>query len=235
MCHGKAVAAFPEPKLGRAFEKQVSGYYYPAEHGQANAKIAILPDIYGCNPFYQGLSLHLQGKGAAVYLVDTFAGLGELPEVTREAAFARRNKVRDKQFLNDFEAFCAEKKVTGVIGFCLGGLYVFELARRQMRADLIGLYGFPQGLANQDPLPAPFDYLTKGGLSPFTMLMGADDQSVGVDNIRKLRAMAGEVPAMTLKVYDGASHDFLPQLDSDDPAKRAAAVDALAILERAVW
>lgn len=231
MCHGQAAQAFPAPRLGDAFSKSVDGYAYgdPA----ADKKIAILPDIYGCNPFYQGLAQRYADKGVRVFLVDTFAGLGDLPEATREAAFARRNKVRDKEFVDRFEAFCADAGVTGVMGFCLGGLYVFELARRNAAPALAGLYGFPQGLPNEDPLPVPFDYLADVSRR-HVMLMGRDDASVGPENIAKLEAMAADNPAIALTVYEGAGHGFLPEIDSPDTDKRAMAQDALARCDAAL-
>ena len=174
----------------------------------------------------------LSQTGSDVYLVDAFAGLGDLPEVTREAAFARRGKVKDKAFLDSFEKFASARGLEAVVGFCLGGLYVFELARRGMEADLVGLYGFPQGLPNADALPIPFDYLTSVE-QPFTMLMGSEDESVGREHLERLASMAGDVPAMTLKMYEGVGHNFLPFLDSDDPAKKAVAQDALSIIVKA--
>jgi carboxymethylenebutenolidase len=116
--------------------------------------------------------------------------------------------------------------VTGVAGFCLGGFYIFELARRDLPAALVGLYGFPQGMANHDPLPVPFDYLPDI-TRPFTMLMPAEDAAVGPDTVRRLQEMAPRAPAMDLVVYPGAGHGFLPELDSGDPAARARAEDAL--------
>ncbi len=228
MCHGAAVAAFPPPAESTRYSGEVDGYAFGKAGGR---RIAILPDIYGCNDFYRGLSTHLAQEGGHVFLIDTFAGLGDLPEVTREAAFARRGKVADKSFLDRFERFLAAEKIEGVIGFCLGGLYVFELARRGVDVDLVGLYGFPQGLPNDDPVPVPFDYLTEV-TQPFAMLMGADDESVGPDNIAKLQEVAPNCPAMTLKVYDGVGHNFLPFLDSQEPEKLAIARDALSHIER---
>lgn len=136
MCHGAPVKAFPRPATPTEFADDVAGYLF----GDVNAarRIAILPDIYGCNAFYRGMATHLSQKGAGVFLVDTFHGLGELPEVTREAAFARRNKVEDKAFLDKFETFIDARGVTGVIGFCLGGLYVLnwrDAARRRICWD----------------------------------------------------------------------------------------------------
>ena len=228
MCHGKAVKAFPTPASPVEFDAEVSGYLFGDP--KAEKRVAILPDIYGCNPFYRGLATHLSHEGAGVFLVDTFHGLGELPENTREAAFARRGQVKDKEFLARFEKFLVKQNVTGVIGFCLGGLYVFELARRAVKPELLGLYGFPQGLPNQDPLEAPFDYL-RDIEKPFTMLMGSEDESVGADAMSKLDASAPETPAMKLKIYDGVGHGFLSLLDSEKEKERTVAEDALKYCE----
>jgi carboxymethylenebutenolidase len=227
MCHGAPVQAFPKPIAPESITVgDVLAYRFQNEGGKA---VALLPDIYGCNEFYRGLATWLYERGADVYLVDPFAGLGELPEVTREAAFARRGKVMDRQFLDAFETFAASTNIKAVIGFCLGGLYVFELARRGMKAELLGLYGFPQGLPNADALPVPFDYL-QGVTQPFTMLMGSEDASVGPDHLVRLSEMVPVAPAMTLRMYPGVGHNFLPLLDSDDPEKRAIAEDALQII-----
>ena len=224
MCYQKAVKALPEPAPAGIFNDLVSGFAW----GDATAdnRIAVLPDIYGCNPFYRGLSTRYAQMGARVFLIDTFAGLGDLAEVTREAAFARRDKVRDGEFLDQFQSFVASQGITGVIGFCLGGLYVFELARRGIDAELVGLYGFPQGLPNQDALATPFDYLSSV-TKRHTMLLGREDDVVGLENIVRLEEVAANNAAIDLKIYENVGHNFLPELDSDDPAKRAVAEDAL--------
>lgn len=228
MCHGAAIAAFPDPRPGIAFSKEVEGYLYRADGVK---RVAILPDIYGCNDFYKGLSAHLNAQGVQVYLIDMFAGLGDLPEPTREAAFGRRNKVQDTEFVDRFEKFVRNHDIQAVAGFCLGGLYVFELARRGLPVDLLGLYGFPQGLPNSDPLPVPFDYLPDVS-QPFTMLLGAEDESVGIDNIEKLAVMDEACPAMRLEIYPGVGHNFLPFLDSAEAEKNAIARNALSHLEQ---
>jgi len=228
MCHGTAVSAFPEPVLGEAFSKSVNGYKY--SNPGAENRIAIIPDIYGVNPFYQGMCRHLQDRGAYVFLINPFHGMGERETMSREEAFGFRNKVKDKAFLDDFQTFVEEKNITGVVGFCLGGLYVFELARRGMKADLLGLYGFPNGLPNQDQLPVPFDYLSDIK-QPFGMLMGENDASVGPDTIAKLGEVAADAPAMTLKIYEGVGHGFLPMLDSEDELEKSVALDALSRIE----
>ena len=232
MCHGQAIAAFPAPPPARAFRAAVAGFTWNAPD-QPLGRITILPDIYGCNPFYQGLAARYLARGQAVYLVNPFDGLGDLPEPTREAAFARRHKVRDSAFVDALARFIQEEAITGVIGFCLGGLYVFDLARRGVDAALVGFYGFPQGMQNIDPLVPPFDYLDTV-TTPNLALMGADDAVVGAAHIARLADMGRTNPALDVVVYDGVGHNFLPLLDSDDPELRGIAQDAMARCDAAL-
>ena len=230
MCHDKASGYFPAPRSTGSIKGQVEGLTF----GNANAKlkIAIIPDIYGTNAFYQGLATRLTAQGtAAVSLVNPFAGLGDLPEITREAAFGRRQKVKDKEFVDRFQAFCESQAITGVVGFCLGGFYVFELARRNVSQALVGFYGFPQGMQNQDPLPDPFDYL--GGLSKTHLsLMPGQDASVGRENVDRLARLGDTTEGLQVRVYEESGHGFLSDVDSGDEALRANALAALAECER---
>src|SRR5713226_7311381 len=98
MCNGAALSFFPKPRQVRTVSGPVEAFVQGPD--DALRRIAVLPDIYGCSPFYSGLSAYLALRGAQVFLVDTFAGLGDLAEPTREAAFARRHKVADKRFLD---------------------------------------------------------------------------------------------------------------------------------------
>lgn len=228
MCHGHAIAAFPAATEAEIYTDIVSGYLW--KKAETNHRIAILPDIYGCNPQYKGLATRFHNMGAEVYLIDTFAEFGDLHEMTRELAFERRHKVKDTAFINRFEEFLNRKNITGVVGFCLGGLYVFELARRNVDATLIGLYGFPQGMPNQDPLPIPFDYLPSV-TKRHTMLLGYNDPVIGEDNIDRLSNMAPDLSCLNLKVYNGVGHNFLALLDSENTAEVAIAKDALEICD----
>ena len=232
MCHGKASAFFPVPTSEERFRAEVDGYAFGNE-GDGMA-IAIIPDIYGCNPFYSGMATYLAQKGNRVFLIDPFAQIGGLAEVTREAALERRGKLRDREFLDKVEEFASDKKLDAIIGFCLGGLYVFDLARRGVNAKLIGLYGFPQGMPNQDPLPVPFDYLETLEKRHW-MLMGAQDEPVGPENVRKLQDVASKNPAIQLTVFEKSGHGFLSDLDSDDDERRAVAIKALGIVEEALF
>ncbi len=230
MCHGEPSPSFPAPVVDGEFSHEVDGLTFGSE--TASIRIAVIPDIYGLNQFYQGFCTHLASKGSRVFLVNPFAGLGGLSEMTREAAFARRMKVRDTAFVDQFEAFCTSHSVGGVVGFCLGGCYVFELARRNVSQDLVGFYGFPQGMQNIDPLPMPFDYL--GSIKkPHTCLMPGQDQSVGIENVKRLGEIAATNQSLNLKIYAASGHGFLKDLDSEDAELKSNAEDALATCESA--
>lgn len=228
MCHGVASSAFPEPGDFSSYSSDIQATMF----GDSNAeqRIAILPDIYGSNPFYQGFAAHLAQRDRHVYLVDMFAGLGDIPKATREAAFERRHKLKDAAFIDSFERFVDKEHIGGVVGFCLGGLFVFELARRKLPALLVGFYPFPQGLPNQDALDVPFDYLADVK-TDHTILVGSDD-SMGPENVQRLQHVATENAALDLHVYETSGHGFLADLTSDDALKRDNAKRALAVCER---
>lgn len=232
MCHGAASAAFPP--VGRYVATTAEPFSLAFGDPGERIRIAILPDIYGPGPFYQGLATYLAERGALVRLMDPFHDLGALAVPSRQAAFARRNGVRDRTYVDAFERFVREQRITGVAGFCLGGLYVFELARRGLRVNLVSLYGFPQGLANDDPLPVPFDYLD-GLPHRHVALFGDQDHSQLPDNFRRLAEIAGRTPGFGLHVFPGSGHGFLGDLDCDDPARVRNARSALTILEETMF
>lgn len=230
MCHGQASARFPEPETGTPFDE--GGLHGYAFGSPSAPPVAILPDIYGCNAFYRGLATHFAVKGLRVLLMDPFHAQGPLAEATREAAFERRHKVRDGDYMDALVGFLSQRAVGGVIGFCLGGLYVFDLVRRKYAGNLVAFYPFPQGLPNQDPLPVPFDYLGAAA-TPHTVLIGDTDPSLGPDNTRRLEQIAAGNGALDLHVYAGSGHGFLGDLDSADPVLRANAEAGLAVAEAA--
>ncbi|QLC25071.1 dienelactone hydrolase family protein [Parasphingopyxis algicola] len=228
MCHGAACAYFPPIAASTPIKGAVMAHGYGDD--AASRRVAVLPDIYGCNPFYRGFATYLAKMDMRTFLVDPFDGLGELPEISREAAFERRHKLRDAEFIDNFLAFSNAENVNAVIGFCLGGFYVFELARRDFPGTLVGLYGFPQGMDNQDPLPAPFDYLPDIS-KRHVMLMGGLDSSVGPENVARLKTIAENNHAIDLTVFDESGHGFLADLDGVDPAARTVARQALGLCE----
>jgi len=103
-----------------------------------------------------------------------------------------------------------------------------ELARRGNTATLIGLYPFPAGLQNQDPLPVPLDTL-EDVRTPQTILVGDQDAGAGIDNVKTMADIATRNTALDLHVYEGSGHGFLADLDSADPHLKQNAQDAVAV------
>lgn len=234
MCHNKRVGALPEPAPSDLAEADGLKYWiFGPRAGEAKGKLAIITDIYGCNTFYRSFASYYAERGWQVNLIDLFIDLGELGEITREAAFARRHELRDGEICTLLENFIVNQKVDAVIGFCLGGNYVFELARRNVPARLVGYYPFPAGLPNQDQLTPAFEYLHEL-TTPVTVLAGDCDDSAGRDNVARMAEMAADMPALDVHIYRKSGHGFLAQLDSDDDALRRNAEDSLAVCTQAI-
>ncbi|MDT8399021.1 MAG: dienelactone hydrolase family protein [Pseudomonadales bacterium] len=232
MCHIDALEAFaPATSVARSF-----GEVHALVFGDADADrhIAVLPDIYGTTPFYQGFCGHIASRGACVYLVDFFKDLGELPEVTREAAFARRHKLSDRLLCDQIQAFLQAQSIAALTGFCLGGNFVFEMAHRGYRGICHAIYPFPQGLANADGIAPGFDYLATLE-HPLSIQIGSEDIRVGADNIAALQKIVAANQALSMEVFAGSGHGFFEDLDSDNPQLAANARRALALTEMALF
>ena len=228
MCHNNAVNALPAP--GPYQMRKANGlkyWQYEGEQSGMQKRLAIITDIYGCNPFYQGFATYFAKHGWTVYLIDLFSDLGELKEITREAAFVRRHKLRDHDTCDQLQTFIAEQGIDAVIGFCLGGNFVFELAKRGVNTNLVAFYPFPAGLPNQDEIDAPFEYLETLNKS-VTVLVGDSDDSASKENIARLVQIGTGNPVLDVHVYAGSGHGFLEELDSTDEALRTNAEKSLA-------
>lgn len=234
MCHDNSVAAFPSPgeHAVRKAGKLTYWEYEPSSPGSSRS-VAILTDIYGCNAFYQSFATHLAANGWSVSLVDLFTELGELKEVTREAAFERRHKLRDKETCDRLQNWLSEQGMDAVVGFCIGGNFVFELAKRNIAANLVAYYPFPAGLPNQDEIVTPFEYL--GDLNKdVTVLIGDADDSAGRENMAKLTATGENNASLDVHTYVGSGHGFLADLDSNDQSLRSNAEASLGVCMDAI-
>lgn len=229
MCHDTTPNSLPTPgnyKLENSHGLKYWDFSNAASKKDSEVRVALLTDIYGCNEFYQSMSTFFAAQGWQSHLVDLFSDLGDLPEVTRDAAFERRHKLRDQECCDLIAQYIKDNNITAVVGFCLGGNFVFELARRNVKADLIAYYPFPAGLPNQDGLDPAFTYLEQLQ-TDVTVLIGDDDDRVGLDNVTKLQTMSESINPLNVKVYPHSKHGFLEDLDSNDPTLKRNAEDSL--------
>ena len=232
MCHIRKLSLCASDMEASEYVGTVPAWCYA--NTSAPIRIALLPDIYGVTPFYRGLASFLSGHGATVYLVNPWQPFGELPEMTREAAWARRHHIRDRAFCDDLAVFVEQERIDTVIGFCIGGNFVFELVRRGYRGTCCAFYPLPWGMANQDGLQPPFEYMERLD-QEVTILMGEQDPLAGPDNTSWLREVCARNPAMDLHLYESSGHGFLADLDSDEEKLRSNARRALDVLLRKVF
>lgn len=230
MCHPEGIARFGPMRECEAFHADISGLHFPGD----GATVAVMPDIYGLTDFYKGYASYLASQGADVYLTNPWHKFGELPEETREAAYERRHKLRDREHCDRLEQFLERKGIAAFVGFCIGGNFSFELARRGFAGTNIAIYPLPWGMPNPDQLTPAFDYLP--GLDKHvTIIMGAADHLAGAENIERLETQASANPHLTLHLYPGSNHGFFKDLDSDDQALRANAEDAIGKVDRLLF
>lgn len=227
MCHDTTPSSLPAPGSYQLCNSQGLKYWDFSENTDSEVRVALLTDIYGCNDFYQSMSTYFAAQGWQSHLVDLFSDLGELPEVTRDAAFERRHKLRDQECCDLIVQYILDNNINAVVGFCLGGNFVFELARRNVKINLIAYYPFPAGLPNEDSLDPAFTYL-ENLQTEVTVLMGENDDRVGLDNVTKLKKMSNSNATLTVNLYPNSKHGFLEDLDSTDTTLKYNAEDALA-------
>jgi carboxymethylenebutenolidase len=224
MCHQDKIEFFGEPRNHEEFSAEVDGLVFPGD--TQGRTIAVLPDIYGLTDFYKGYASYVSGFGARTFLVNPWSEFGNLAEPTREAAYERRHLLKDKEHCDQLEVFLGREKIDAIIGFCLGGNFAFELAKRGYIGTIIAIYPLPWGMANQDQIQPAFDYMPT--LSrPITILMGAADHLAGPDNIEKMKNIVAANDKLTMHLYEGSNHGFFTDIDGSDEALRNNARNAI--------
>lgn len=224
MCHKDSVDYFGQYRIYEEFTEEVDGIVFA--NADARKRVAMLPDIYGLTNFYKGFASYVAGFGAHVYLTNPWKPFGELAEMTREAAFERRHNLRDRVHCDQLEVFLASHEIDAVIGFCIGGNFAFELARRGFKGTIVAIYPLPWGMENQDAIEPAFEYmpsLTKD----MTIIIGDSDRLGGPANIQKLAGITRDNEHLTLHLYEGSDHGFFNDIDGSDQTLKDNAHDAI--------
>ena len=189
----------------------------PAPNRAPAPAVLIVHDIWGANPFYHDLARRLAGEGFAALLPDLFVREGPLPEQTREAAMARRNRLDQPRALADIAAALVWLRAhpattgrVGTVGFCLGGTLVMLAAARDPAPDAtVAYYGFPVVARTER---APFAPIAGAAnlRSPLLGFWGDQDRGVGMDNVAAYEAALTAAGARhEFVIYPGLPHGFL--------------------------
>jgi carboxymethylenebutenolidase len=198
MCHTTKIEYFGELLDCSEFSGDVDGVVF--DGNEAGKRVAVLPDIYGMTDFYKGYASYVAGFGARTYLTNPWSEFGDLPEVTREAAYERRQKLKDREH--------CDRLGRGYAGI------------------LIAAYPLPWGMANQDEIEPAFEYMPALE-KEVSILMGEADHLAGPDNIQKLRDIVAANAKLTMHLYEGSNHGFFTDIDGSDEKLRGNAQDAI--------
>ena len=224
MCHTQKVEYFGDLRDCSAFSGDIDGLVFA---GNAPGRcIAVLPDIYGLTDFYKGYASYISGFGSRTFLTNPWSACGELAAPTREAAYERRQKLRDREHCDQLEKFLKTKNIDAIVGFCIGGNFVFEMAKRGFDGTIIAIYPLPWGMANEDEITPAFEYMPTLD-KEVIILMGEADHLAGPDNIQKMRDIVAENSKLTMHLYEGSNHGFFTDIDGDDETLKGNAQDAI--------
>jgi carboxymethylenebutenolidase len=193
--------------------------------GEVEMGLVIATDLWGLRPLFDDLVERLAREWSmAVCAVDPFPGL-DLPleaEPRMAAAAARHDDDELRDLLEAAGSTGADR--VGLIGFCMGGMYVLKAARADRFSKLVSFYGMirvPEDWRG-DGQGEPLDHLAAGHPERVLALVGEHDPYTPPDDIEALAATG-----VTVVRYPDADHGFAH--DPARPAHRAGdAADAFA-------
>jgi dienelactone hydrolase len=193
--------------------------------GDVEMGLVVATDLWGLRPLFDDLVDRLAGEWSmAVCAVEPFPG-PPLP-MEAEPRYAAVAATHDDDHLRDLiegaNATGAER--VGLIGFCMGGMYVLKAARADRFHRLVSFYGMirvPEdwrGAGQGEPL----DHLAVGHPERVLAIVGEEDPYTPPADVEALEAAGVRVVR-----YPEAEHGFAH--DPARPAHRAAdAADAFA-------
>ena len=190
--------------------------------GPSSRGLVVIPDVMGMRPLFDDLVARLAtGQGWSVAAFEIYPAREGLDVAERLAA---ASTLQDDRVLGDAVAAAdlTGGDTVGVLGFCMGGMYVLKAVatgRFDSHCPFYGMIRVPdswRGPGQGEPL----DALAVGDASSALAVIGVEDRWTPPEDVDALAATGA-----TVARYEGADHGFVH--DPSRPAHRAdAAADA---------
>jgi carboxymethylenebutenolidase len=189
--------------------------------GSPTRGVVLFPDIFGLRPLFDDLAARLAAEhGWAVCVVEPFPGR-DLPDI--DERFAAVPELEDDRLVGDARAAAAELAKHGsgpiaVMGFCMGGMYVYKAARPGTFDRAVSFYGMIRlpaawkGPGQGEPITA----LEGATGVPVLAIVGELDPYTPPEDVAALQALG---PQISVVRYPSAEHGFVH--DPERPAHRA--------------
>jgi len=196
--------------------------------GMPVAGVVLHPDMGGLRPLFEDMARRLATYGLAVVCVEQFASQPESVRASVEERMAHVRDLEDGQQMDIFSAaadlMVVEDDVpkVSIVGFCMGGHYVFKAAAADRFDAAVAFYGMVRAPEAWNGPEHRIDPLAVAAqMCPTLAFFGADDPwtpAADIDALRAAWAAAGRTDC-EIVVVGGAEHGFVH--DPDRPVHRA--------------
>jgi carboxymethylenebutenolidase len=215
---------------------RVDGVEVPALHarpdGVPEAGVVLHPDMGGLRPLFEDMARRLATHGLAVIALEQFAAQPDSVRASVEARMAHVKDLDDAQQM-DMLSTAADLLVVdddvsrvSVIGFCIGGHYVFKAASIDRFDAAVAFYGMvraPEAWGGAGHRIEPLSVASQ--MCPTLAFFGTNDPWTPMDDIEALRSAWAGRPDCEIVLVEGAEHGFVhdPDRDVHRPDDAAAA------------
>jgi len=196
---------------------EMPAYYAAPKKAGKFATVIVIPEISGLHEYQKDICRRLAKAGYYAISADPFFRKGDLAKVTDiKQVLAAANSLEDSQMLADLDVLeswvekqpKANAKKLSITGMCRGGrtVWMYTAHSKKIKAA-VAWYGHfsptPPTL-----LQTPIDVADKL-TAPVLGLYGADDKSIPLDEIERMRAGCRAFEkTCEIHVYPGAGHAF---------------------------
>lgn len=216
------------------------GYFAHPDTGPS-ASLVLIPDVWGLSEHARDLACRFAREGFGVLALDLYRNKGKF-EITDPGEWMRA--LSDPEVLRDVQAAVdtlalakpTRARRTGVVGFCMGGMYAL-LAACQCRGlsastCFYGLLSHEHGILHApgglDPRLKPVQPLAAAPdlRCPLLAFYGDQDEFIPVADVERLRGQLAQADAPSeIVLVPGAGHAFMndtrPAAFRPDHAKQA--------------